>query len=155
MRARGRSSSACCKAGEIDKRHGARVRYANPITGGPVLPTMGAWLAMLPKGFKGEPYRATDGTIFVCVEGSGSTTVDGEVWNGARTTSSWCRRGSATRTTPPKRSVLFSISDRPAQEALGIWREGNRVDHIAFVSRARRNTKCCVADPGSFQTRCS
>jgi gentisate 1,2-dioxygenase len=24
-----------------------------------------------------------------------------------------------------KESVLFSISDRPAQEALGIWREGN------------------------------
>jgi gentisate 1,2-dioxygenase len=22
-------------------------------------------------------------------------------------------------------AVLFSISDRPAQEALGIWREGN------------------------------
>jgi gentisate 1,2-dioxygenase len=24
-----------------------------------------------------------------------------------------------------KESVLFSISDRPAQEALGIWREGH------------------------------
>src|SRR5271155_4301930 len=44
-------------AGEIDKRHGARVRYSNPVTGGPVLPTMGAGLAMLPKRFKGEPYR--------------------------------------------------------------------------------------------------
>ena len=43
--------------GDIDKRHGARVRYANPINGGPVLPTMGAHLALLPKGFKGEPYR--------------------------------------------------------------------------------------------------
>ena len=50
--------------GDIDKRHGARVRYANPINGGPVLPTMGASLALLPKGFKGEPYRSTDGTIF-------------------------------------------------------------------------------------------
>src|SRR6202023_654115 len=27
------------RSGEIDKRHGARVRYANPINGGPVLPT--------------------------------------------------------------------------------------------------------------------
>jgi gentisate 1,2-dioxygenase len=50
------------QTGEIDKRHGARVRYANPVTGGSVLPTMGAYLAMLPKGFKGEPYRSTDGT---------------------------------------------------------------------------------------------
>src|SRR6202047_5550420 len=51
------------KAGEIDKRHGARVRYANPINGGPVLPTMGAYLALLPTGFQGAPYRYTDGTI--------------------------------------------------------------------------------------------
>ena len=59
-------------AGDIDKRHGARVRYVNPITGGWALPTMGAHLALLPKGFKGEPYRSTDGTIFVCAEGSGT-----------------------------------------------------------------------------------
>src|SRR5215470_11569489 len=63
-------------AGNIDPRQGARVRYANPVTGGPVLPTMGAALAMLPKGFHGEPYRSTDGMIFVCVEGSGATEVD-------------------------------------------------------------------------------
>ena len=110
-------------AGEIDRRHGARVRYANPVTGGPVLPTMGAYLAMLPKGFRGEPYRSTDGTIFVCAEGEGTTTVDGEVlaW-GPRdvfVVPAWKRH--THRAT--KQSVLFSISDRPAQEALGIWRE--------------------------------
>src|SRR6201987_116936 len=111
------------KAGEIDKRHGARVRYANPITGGPVLPTMGANLAMLPKGFKAEPYRSTDGTIFVCVEGGGSTEVDGTVleWrpNDVFVVPPWKRYAHRAA----KESVLFSISDRPAQEALGIWRE--------------------------------
>src|SRR5438445_8068511 len=35
------------KAGDIDKRHGARVRYANPINDGPALPTMGAHRAPL------------------------------------------------------------------------------------------------------------
>jgi gentisate 1,2-dioxygenase len=112
------------KAGEIDKRHGARVRYANPVTGGPVLPTMGANLAMLPKGFRGEPYRATDSTIFVCAEGEGTTTVDGEVlaWGpqDVFVVPSWKRYAHHTG----KESVLFSISDRPAQEVLGIWREG-------------------------------
>jgi gentisate 1,2-dioxygenase len=110
-------------AGEIDKSHGARVRYANPSTGGPVLPTMGANLAMLPKGFRGEPYRSTDSTVFVCVEGRGSTDVDGQVleW-GPRdvfVVPSWKRYGHAAA----QQSVLFSISDRPAQETLGIWRE--------------------------------
>jgi gentisate 1,2-dioxygenase len=112
------------QAGEIDKRHGARVRYANPVTGGPVLQTMGANLAMLPKGFKGEPYRSTDGTIFACAEGQGSTTVDGKVleWgpNDVFVVPPWKRYSH----TAGKESVLFSISDRPAQEALGIWREG-------------------------------
>jgi hypothetical protein len=40
---------------------------------------MSAHLALFPKGFKGEKYRATDGAVFVCAEGSGTTTVDGKV----------------------------------------------------------------------------
>jgi gentisate 1,2-dioxygenase len=113
------------KAGEIDPRHGARVRYANPVTGGPVLPTMGANLALLPKGFKGAPYRSTDGTIFVCAEGEGVTRVGDEVlewgpWD-VFVIPPWKRYSHEAK----KESVLFSISDRPAQEALGIWREGN------------------------------
>jgi gentisate 1,2-dioxygenase len=111
------------KAGDVDKRHGARVRYANPINGGPVLPTMGAYLALLPKGFKGEPYRSTDGTVFVCAEGQGATKVGDKVleWrqNDVFVVPPW-KPYSHTAT---KESVLFSISDRPAQEALGIWRE--------------------------------
>ena len=111
-------------AGDVDKRHGARVRYANPITGGPVLPTMGAHLAILPKGFSGEPYRSTDGTIFACAEGRGTTIVDGQVleWgpNDVFVVPPWKRY----QHNAPEQSVLFSISDRPAQEALGIWREG-------------------------------
>ena len=88
------------KAGEIDKRHGARVRYANPVTGGPILPTMGANLAIFPKGFKGEPYRSTDSTIFVCAEGEGTTTVDGKVleWGPQRRL-----RGAAVEALLPQR----------------------------------------------------
>jgi gentisate 1,2-dioxygenase len=113
------------KAGDIDKRHGARVRYANPITGGWALPTMGAHLALLPAGFKGEDYRSTDGTIFVCAEGGGVTKIEGETFewgpNDVFVVPSWKRYSHQAS----KESVLFSISDRPMQEALGIWREGN------------------------------
>jgi gentisate 1,2-dioxygenase len=113
------------KSGDIDKRHGARVRYVNPFTGGWVMPTMGAHLALLPAGFKGESYRSTDGTIFVCAEGQGSTNVDGTEleWtqNDVFVVPPWKRYSHRAS----KESVLFSISDRPAQEALGIWRESN------------------------------
>ena len=113
------------KTGDIDKRHGARVRYANPINGGPVLPTMGAYLALLPMGFTGEPYRSTDGTIFAVAEGQGTTIIDGKPFewgvNDVFVVPPWKRytHNAASE------AVLFSISDRPAQEALGIWREGN------------------------------
>jgi gentisate 1,2-dioxygenase len=112
------------RAGEIDKRHGARVRYANPVNGGWALPTMGAHLSLLPKGFKGETYRSTDGTIFVCVEGRGATKLDDKTleWSPGDVfvVPSWKRYAH----TASAESVLFSISDRPVQEALGIWREG-------------------------------
>ena len=42
------------KAGDIDRSHGARVHYVNPVNGGPVLPTMGAQLALLPEGLQGR-----------------------------------------------------------------------------------------------------
>ena len=115
------------KTGDVDKRHGARVRYANPINGGPVLPTMGANLALLPKGFKGEPYRSTDGMVFAVAEGQGKTIVDGKAleWNvnDVFVVPPWKRYHHEV--TGSGDAVLFSISDRPAQEALGIWREGH------------------------------
>ena len=102
------------------------MRYANPINGGPVMPTMGAYIALFPKGFKGENYRSTDGMVFACAEGRGKTFVEGEdtiEWgvNDVFVIPPWKRY----RHEPSEESVLFSISDRPAQEALGIWREGN------------------------------
>ena len=113
------------ETGDVDKRHGARVRYANPINGGPVLPTMGAYLALLPKGFEGEPYRSTDGTVFAVAEGKGTTVIDGKPFdwsvNDVFVVPPWKRYQHKAA----EESVLFSISDRPAQEALGIWREGN------------------------------
>jgi gentisate 1,2-dioxygenase len=111
------------KSDDVDPHHGARVRYANPMNGGWATPTMGAQLALLPKGFKGKDYRSTDGTIFVCVDGEGSTKVEGETFNWTPgdvfVVPSWKHYAHASK----GECVLFSISDRPAQEKLGIWRE--------------------------------
>jgi gentisate 1,2-dioxygenase len=58
-----------------DPRHGVKLQYANPATGGYPLPTIGAFLQLLPKGFAGRPYRSTDATVFCVAEGSGSSTI--------------------------------------------------------------------------------
>ena len=103
--------------------HGYKMQFINPATGGYPMPTIGAFVQLLPAGFRGSAYRCTDGTVFHCIEGSGAATIDGEriafaaqdtfvlpAW----TTHRWEAGGD---------TVLFSFSDRPIQRALGLWRD--------------------------------
>jgi len=113
------------KSGAADPRHGFKLEYRNAKTGGPPLPTIGAYLQLLPKGFDGQPYRATDATIFCAVEGHGTSRIGDKTFEwGPRdifVVPSWHAVSHKTR----DEAVLFSFSDRPAQKALGIWREDN------------------------------
>ncbi len=106
-----------------DACHGLKLRYANPATGGWAMPTMGACLQLLPKGFETARYRSSDATVFTAVEGSGRTTVGDTVLDwGPRdvfVVPSWAPVTHAAH----EDAVLFSFSDRPVQEALGLWRE--------------------------------
>lgn len=113
---------------EWDPCHGLKLRYVNPADGGHAMAIMATFLQLLPKGFSSLPYRSTDATVFVVVEGTGSTTIGGEVFEwGPRdifVAPSWKWITHA----PASDAVLFSYSDRAAQEKLGLWREerGNR-----------------------------
>jgi gentisate 1,2-dioxygenase len=106
-----------------DPRHGHKLQYLNPQTGASPLPTIGAFLQLLPQGFAGTPYRSTDATVFCVAEGHGESTI------GERTFSWGPRDIFVVPSWHPvshraaEESVLFSFSDRPAQKALGIWRE--------------------------------
>ena len=88
------------------------------------MPTIGAFMQLLPAGFRGAPYRQTDATIYVVVEGHGPHAHRRhDVTSGARATSSSRRRGRRSSHEAQEDAVLFSMSDRPAQQALGLWRE--------------------------------
>ena len=76
------------------------MRFVNPATGGYPMPTIGAFMQLLPKGFRGTPYRQTDATIFVVVEGHGRTRIGDRRTRGDRVTSSSRRRGRRSRTKP-------------------------------------------------------
>ena len=108
---------------EWDPAHGLKMRYVNPIDGGWAMPTIGTCLQLLPKGFAGAPYRATDATVYVGVEGTGRTTIRGEVFEwGPRdvfVVPSWAEITHHA----DEDAVLFSYSDRPIQEKLGLHRE--------------------------------
>jgi gentisate 1,2-dioxygenase len=103
--------------------HGFKMRFVNPASGGYPMPTIGAFMQLLPAGFRGTPYRQTDATIFAVAEGQGRTRI-------GETTYAWGPRDifvvpswAPVSHEAQGDAVLFSISDRPAQQALGIWRE--------------------------------
>ncbi len=111
------------KVSQSDPRHGRKLQYLNPATGTSPLPTIGAYLQLLRKGFSGTPYRSTDATVFCVAEGHGTSTIGDTTFTwGPRdifVVPSWHAVSHQTN----EEAVLFSFSDRPAQQSLGIWRE--------------------------------
>ncbi len=107
---------------EADAHHGIKVQYASP-SGGYPLPTIAAFLQLLPAGFRGKEHRSTDGTVFSVVEGSGRSRVGDQTfeWKAKDVfvAPSWSRLEHEA----DEDAVLFSCSDRPVQKALGLWRE--------------------------------
>jgi gentisate 1,2-dioxygenase len=99
------------------------MRYISPVTGDWAMPTIGTFLQLLPKGFKTRPYQSTDGTVFCAFEGRGRTVVGDTTFEweprDVFVVPSWARY----RLEADEDSVLFSFSDRPVQEKLGIWRQ--------------------------------
>ncbi|HEX3883222.1 MAG TPA: gentisate 1,2-dioxygenase [Stellaceae bacterium] len=115
--------TALARNGDPDPYHGHKLRYVNPATGESAMPTIGTFLQLLPKGFSGSPYRSTDGTVYVAVEGEGETHIGDTVMRwGPRdiwVVPSWMPHSHHAA----GEAVLFSFSDRPVQEKLGLWRE--------------------------------
>jgi gentisate 1,2-dioxygenase len=109
--------------GPPDPYHGHKLRYVNPASGEFAMPTIATFVQLLPAGFASLPYRATDGTVFVCVEGEGETRV-GDMTMGWQEHDIFVVPSWAPHTHhAAARSVLFSFSDRAVQEKLGLWRE--------------------------------
>lgn len=122
--ARSREALERMKAqGEWDPCHGLKMRYVNPVDGGHAMPTIAAFLQLLPKGFKSAAYRSTDATIYVCVEGGGRTTIGGEKFEWGPKDIFVAPSWAWVTHEAESESVLFSYSDRVAQEKLGLFRQ--------------------------------
>ena len=111
----------------IDDWDGVKLRYVNPLTGGWPMPTMATFMQQLPAGFRGNPWRQTDGAVYSVVEGQGSVTI-GQGEQALRfefsardhfVVPSW----HTARLESAGGCVLFSYSDRPVHQALGIHHE--------------------------------
>lgn len=119
----------------VDAWDGVKLRYVNPLTGGSPMPTMATFMQKLPAGFSGRRWRQTDGAVYSVVEGHGTIRIQapghaaGEIHAGESLFSfgprdhfvvpSWHTAQMCSDTG----CVLFSYSDRPVHQALGIHQE--------------------------------
>ncbi len=126
--ARTREALAGIARGAADPHFGFKQRFVNPATGRSPMPTIGTFAQRLAKGFVTRRYRSSDSTVYVCLEGSGRATIDGA--GAAASTFDFARRDvfvvpswRAFALAAADETILFSFSDRPVQEVLGLWRE--------------------------------
>jgi gentisate 1,2-dioxygenase len=117
------SLAGLARDADPDPCHGWKMRFTNPLTGGHAMPTIAAFIQLVPKGFRTQPCRATDGTVYSVIEGEGRVAIGAEEFDfepkDIFVVPSWV----PVRLTAKSECVLFSFSDRPAQEAMGLWRE--------------------------------
>ncbi len=102
------------------------LRYVNPTTGKPPLPTMGAEAQWLRPGGRTRAERRTSSAVYHVVEGEGESRVDNAAfaWAPGDTfvapACAWVEHRCASRTIP---ACLVQFNDEPAVRALGLWDE--------------------------------
>jgi gentisate 1,2-dioxygenase len=106
-----------------DLHDGYRFEFTDPVTAGSVLPTISAFVQLIPSGLELQTQRSTDSIVIVVVEGEGTLRVNDTILplvEGAiAVVPSW-----ATRSMRSTRDlVIFSFSDKAVQTRLDLWRE--------------------------------
>ena len=100
--------------------------YTNPKTGGPVLPTLSCTAQMLRPGIHTKAHRHTTSAVYHVVEGTGYTIMDGQRIDWKKgdfvVLPPWLWHEHAN-SSPSAEAILFSVTDTPVFEALGLYRE--------------------------------
>ena len=106
-----------------DPHDDVHLRYTNPATGGPVLPTLDATIQLVRSGVRTRAHRHVHSTVYQVFRGRGATVIDGVRFG-------W-ERGDMFVVPPwaahehhagDDDAVLFSITDAPVLSALGLER---------------------------------
>ena len=114
------------KEAEQSPYDGRVYEYRNPLTGGPIMPTIGAQLQLLERGEETKAHRHTGSVIYQVAQGSGWSEIAGERFEWQEkdifALPSWAlhRHGAHDE------AVLFSFSDLPAMKALALYREAEK-----------------------------
>jgi gentisate 1,2-dioxygenase len=114
-----------------DPYDGIVLRFVNPLTGGPVFPTLDYRATLLRPGEATLAKRETASTLYQVIEGSGTTEVAGQPF-------AWDRNDILVvpgflwrrhKNDGAKDAVLYAVSDAPLLEKIGQYRvQGRRAD---------------------------
>lgn len=108
-----------------DLYEGVVLDYVNVMTGGPVHKTQGFAIQLLRPGEETLAHRLTPNSINICLEGEGVSEIGGQElhWEESDVfvipSYAWHRH----RNTGSKDAVIFSFTDKPALEKLGLYWE--------------------------------
>jgi len=121
-----RTETALRELAELEASEGGvTVEYNNPVTGGPVLPTIGCFAHMLRPGGVTRPQRTNASAILHVVRGRGITIVGDQKleWETGDVLAiphwTWVHHENRSATEP---AFIFSSTDQPILEAFGIYR---------------------------------
>jgi 1-hydroxy-2-naphthoate dioxygenase len=108
-----------------DPFDGVVLRYINPLTGGPTLPTLACEIHMLRPNEQTKSHRHTSCSIYHVVRGAGSTMIEDKVYEWQEgdsfTIPQWQWHSHANRSSEP--AILFTMNDKPVLDALGFFHE--------------------------------
>ena len=100
--------------------------YKNPLTGGSIMPTIGAQLQLLRPGEETRSHRHTGSVIYQVAKGRGRSQVGEQTFEWEEkdifAIPSWCPHAHANASASED-AVLFSFNDFPAMRALALYRE--------------------------------
>ena len=102
------------------------LEYTNPTTGGHVLPTLACQIQMLRPGVHTKAHKHSTSAVFHVFKGSGHTIVDGVRMDWKQgdffSLPPWCTHEHVNASNSDE-VVLYSSTDQPVFEALGLFRE--------------------------------
>ena len=105
---------------------GVLMHYVNPLTGGPVMPTIGASMQLLRPGQHGLAHRHTGSYLYQVAKGEGYSVINGERFDWRERdifcVPSWAWHEHAN-ISATENACLFCFSDLPVMKALGLYRE--------------------------------
>jgi gentisate 1,2-dioxygenase len=117
------AASAAVRAAPKWKDGSRRVRYVNPVNGGPTMPLMDCYLVQIDKGIETIRFRTTSNAVCLVCEGRGTSKVGEDTINWEKRDVFSLPHGNWITHQADETATLFLVTDRDALSRLDLLHE--------------------------------